>query len=198
MDYLISLIQEAKIPVLIVSGVISIILTLFLQRLIPYLIKKTGLALKNRFFSHEQILGNYYGYYLHKDTQNSKPVLRESKWEISADYQKEHYIIKIYHEKYNKKSISYKGKMWSQDGHYLLQLDSQEYTETIFERKIHVTKADETPIIGISLAVVTQRKKIRANISILSKKKLSLDEFHKIVKENNVRWEDETYNLRIE
>ena len=89
--------------------------------------------------------------------------------------------------------------MWKQDNHYLLQFDSLGYSETVFERRLKITKAEgQNPIIGISLAVVTQGNKIRANISILSREKLSLDDFHKIVRENKVVFERDTYNLRIE
>jgi hypothetical protein len=88
--------------------------------------------------------------------------------------------------------------MWVQDNHYLLRFDAQGYKETIFERRIQVTKANESPIVGISLAIVTDGRKIRANVSVLSRNKLSLDDFRSIVKSVGIIFEKETYNLKLE
>ena len=202
MNDLILKINELDILSLIVGSVISIVLTLFITNILPKIIKIIVLSFRNKYFSHEQILGNYYGYYLHKDNNKSEPILRESNWMISADYKKENYIVNIYHdnEKNKKKYISYKGRMWTQGDHYLLQFDSQDYKETIFERRIQITKAKdyEYPIVGISLAVTTIGKRVRANFSVLSRKKLSLDDFRNIIKEHKVVLEKETYNLKIE
>jgi len=182
----------------ILSLIIGCIFTLFFQYIIVQFFKKIMLSLKNKYFSREQILGEYYGYYLHKDAPKTDHILRESIWEISADFKKGHYNVVLYRCMNNKKSISYTGKMWTQNNHYLLQFDSKEYNETVFERKLIVTKANDHPIIGIGIAAVTQGYKIRANISILSKKRLSLSDFRKIVEEYKVKYERETYNLKIE
>jgi hypothetical protein len=198
MDEINQFLYNINITSLIIGGIISFIITLIGQYFVPKLFSKIFLSLKNKYFSHEQIIGEFYGYYLHKDTKESETILRESNWKISADFKKENYIVTIYRNDDSKKrKIVYKGNMWVQGDHYLLQLDSHEYEETIFERKIKGTKTNEYPIIGIGLAINSQRK-IRANISALSKKRLSLNDFNKIVKEHKVILEKETYNLKID
>lgn len=189
--------ENVDIKTILISVILTFVLTFIFRDVMLKLLREIGLCLKNKFFSNEQILGKYFGYYLHKDTPGAKLVLRESNWKISADYKKGHYIITIYKNSPNKKIISYKGKMWAQGNHYLLQFDSKTYEETVFERRIQVTKCDEYPIVGIGLAVTTQGKKIRANISVLSKRKLSLEDFQNIVKDYNFSFEEDAYNLKI-
>jgi hypothetical protein len=181
---------------LIIGSIITIILTLLIQYLFPQLFRKIILLLKNKYFSHEQILGGFYGYYLHKDNKNSEIILKESHWKISADFQKEHYFVTIYDDDSKGKKVLYKGKMWIQGNHYLLQFNSLEYKETIFERKIIPTKANEYPIVGIGLAITPQGK-ARSCVSMLSKKKLSLNDFYRIAKEHEILFEKETFNLKI-
>lgn len=200
MDKISGLIQDINIRAEIVVGIISIVLTLFVQHIIPRFFSGIILLLKNKYFSHESIIGDFYGYYLHKGIQKPEVILRESNWKISSDFKKGHFIVTIYHNEDlgKKRIIDYKGKMWVQGDHYLLQFDSQRYPETIFERRIQVTKTDDAPIVGISLAITTTARKIRANVSVLSKNKLAMEDFHRIVKAHKIILEKETYNLKVQ
>jgi hypothetical protein len=182
-----------------------------------YILKGFGfllLSIKRLIFPNEQIVGKYYGYYLHKDSRDASVDLKESTWDISPDLKKNNYNIKIYHEIINKnklltcinnkkykmktkKRMSYRGKMWKEDNHLLLSLKGQTYTETIFERRLQGTKVDGYPIIGISLAI-NPKKKIRANVSVLSKKRLTQEDVIKYIKEYKGIAEASTYNLKVE
>lgn len=189
---------ESNISYLIIGSLISVLLCLLIEHGFPRLFKKIILSVKNKFFSNEQILGDFYGYYLNKDNHKSETVLMESIWKISADFKKNNYIITIYQDNgQKKKKESYKGKMWVQGDHYLLIFNCKEYEETIFERRIKVTKANKYPVVGISLAI-NPFGKIRSNVSVLSKKRLSLNDFYKIVNEYKVSLEKETLNLKVE
>lgn len=96
--------------------------------------------------------------------------------------------------------ISYKGSVFREGQHIIFKLESKkDQIETIFERRIQQKDSDDVPnssiIIGISLAI-NKNKQIRANMSILSRKKLNnKNDFYTIIKSCDGQVEKKTYNM---